>query len=189
MKPRDTNEVCILLGGGIDSTALIAFYLTRQTTVKGIHFNYGQPSLAGERKAVAAVARHYKIPLYKIDLGLKVINNSGEYRCRNGLLLLTAAASLASSNTTLAIGIHRGSPYYDCTPGFVNDIQRLMDGYSGGTLAVEAPFIDFAKANIFAFCRKNNVPVHVTYSCERRSRTPCGKCLSCQDREVFDASQ
>ena len=183
------NEVYILLGGGIDSTALIAFYKARETLIQGIHFNYGQPGLAGERHAVGAITRHYKVPLSKIDLGLRIVSENGEYRCRNGLLILAAAASLSSSHARLAIGIHSGSPYYDCTPAFVDDTQRLLDAYSGGTLVVEAPFLNFTKADIFAFCRKNHVPVNLTYSCERRSRKPCGECLSCRDREAFNAGK
>jgi 7-cyano-7-deazaguanine synthase in queuosine biosynthesis len=71
MLPPDA-DLNLLLGGGIDSAALIAFYLSRGTTVRGFHFNYNQPSFEGENRAVLALAQHYNISLTTIDLGLKL---------------------------------------------------------------------------------------------------------------------
>lgn len=68
-----------LLLGGIDSAALIAFYLSRGFTVRGIHFNYNQPSFEGERHAVLALTQHYNISLNTIDLGLKIACTQGDF--------------------------------------------------------------------------------------------------------------
>lgn len=174
------------MGGGIDSAALIAFYLSRGSTVRGIHFNYNQPSFKGERRAVTALAQHYNIPLTTIDLGLTIACTQGEYHCRNATLLLTAASFLPTKLGRFALGIHAGTPYYDCSRTFILDIQRIFDGYFAGSIQVEAPFIEFTKKDVFKYCKLAQAPTHLTFSCERSSDIPCGKCLSCLDRRALN---
>lgn len=181
-------DVNLLLGGGIDSAALIAFYLSRGLTVKGIHFNYNQPSFEGECHAVLALTRHYNISLNTINLGLKIACTQGEYHCRNATLLLASASILPTKQGRFAIGIHAGTPYYDCSKAFLEDIQQIFNGYFAGGVQVEAPFIDFTKKDIFKYCKIAKVPIEITFSCERRGDIPCGECPSCLDRRALDAS-
>jgi 7-cyano-7-deazaguanine synthase len=61
-------------------------------------------------------------------------------------------------------------------------MQRVLDGYHGGTMYVEAPFLEFSKRDIFDYCLDNGVPVGLTFSCERGSDRPCRQCASCKDR-------
>ncbi len=179
-------EVNVLLSGGIDSTALVAFYLSRDIAVKGVHFKYGQPSFRGEQRAVQQVSSYYKIPVTTISLGLSIASDQGEYYCRNAILLLSAVSIFAAKSARFAIGIHAGTPYYDCSNAFGDDLQKLLDGYFNGSVRVEAPFLEFTKGDILELCKALSVPVNLTYSCERNSDTPCGECLSCIDRKVLD---
>jgi 7-cyano-7-deazaguanine synthase len=79
----------LCLGGGTDSTALIDYYLQEGFNVRGIHFDYGQPSCEGERQAVAAVSRYYNIAVILSDLHPKPMPKpNGEYPCRNALVVL-----------------------------------------------------------------------------------------------------
>jgi 7-cyano-7-deazaguanine synthase len=180
------DEVFLLMGGGLDSTALIPFYHDRNRTVRGIHVDYGQPSAAGERRAALAVCQHYALPFHPLDLGLSLACQQGEYRGRNALLLL-AAVSLAPAPRSVAIGIHAGVPYYDTTATFLADINRLFDGYTSGAAHAEAPFLEFSKADVYAYGLHAGVPFNLTFSCERSSGPPCGVCPSCQDRSVLYA--
>ena len=177
----DELAVKLLLGGGIDSAALIPFYQNRGVALRAVHFNYGQPSAVAERRAARAICRHYKVPLVTHKLGISLACESGEYRGRNALLLMAAAGS-EPSPSSVAIGIHAGAPYYDCSEAFLREINRLFDGYFGGTLPVEAPFVGFDKEGVCAFAREADVPFDLTFSCERTSGAPCGECLSCRDR-------
>jgi 7-cyano-7-deazaguanine synthase len=115
-------------------------------------------------------------------LGFAVECTEGEYHYRNALLVLAAASIAQHAHVGIAIGIHAGPPYYDCTPAFVDDMQRVLDGYHGGSTRVEAPFLEFSKRDIFDFCLGNGVPVELTFSCERGSNRPCQQCASCEDR-------
>lgn len=183
---QDLAEVNLLMSGGIDSTALVAFYLSRDVLVKGFHFNYGHPSFAAEKRAVEKISSHYKISVSTIDLGLSIASNKGEYYCRNATLLFSAASISSSKSARFAIGIHKGTPYYDCSNAFVDDIQRIFDGYFNGSVQIEAPFLELTKGEILSLCNELKVPVEITYSCERNSDSPCGECLSCIDRRVLN---
>ncbi|MBW4695412.1 MAG: 7-cyano-7-deazaguanine synthase [Lyngbya sp. HA4199-MV5] len=68
--------VTVLLSGRIDSTALVAFYLSRGIVVRGIHFDYGQPCFVGEQRAVQRIASHYKTPITTINLGLSITSDN-----------------------------------------------------------------------------------------------------------------
>lgn len=183
---QQPTEVNVLLSGGIDSTALVSFYLARDIAVKGIHFNYGQPCFRGEQRAVQQVSSYYKISTKTISLGFSIANNQGEYHCRNAILLLSAASISLAKPARFVIGIHANAPYYDCSKAFIENIQKLLDGYFNGSAQVETPFLEFTKKDIIELCKALNVPVNLTFSCERNSDIPCGKCLSCTDRRMLD---
>ena len=184
---RSKVKIYLLVGGGTDSAALINFYQSRRANINGVHFNYGQPSLAGERRSINALTEYYKISISSVDFGITISHDKGEYYCRNAILLMAAASTFSVKQGILSLGIHSGTPYYDCSPEFLKDIQHLFDGYFGGTVQVEAPFLDFTKQDIYEYCRINKVPVEITFSCERQGDRPCGECPSCIDRRMLDA--
>jgi 7-cyano-7-deazaguanine synthase len=176
-----TDSVIVLLSGGIDSTAVLDFYLKRKSAVRAIYFDYGQPCSKGEQDALAKVVSHYSVEQQLVKLGVTPMMRKDEYLCRNSLLLF-AAASLESEPTKIAMGIHSDSPYFDCSPLFVRNCQQLLDGYFGGTVRFEAPFLNFVKAQIIDYCKKNKVPLSMTFSCMRGNK-PCGDCPSCLERK------
>lgn len=183
MAKSATKVVHILLGGGIDSSALIPFYLSLGLNAVGIHFNYGQPSAAGERRAVKLIAKHYRIRARMVDLGFRLHIQRGEVRCRNALLLLSAAGLNEHPKMLISMGIHAGTHYYDCSYRFIDNIQVLLDGYFGGSVRFDAPFARFTKTGVYQYCERAKVPLELTFSCERRSDAPCGRCRSYKDRQ------
>jgi 7-cyano-7-deazaguanine synthase len=146
---------------------------------------YGQASDREERKAAAAIADYYAVSLGTLSVnGPRFVQ--GEIRGRNGFLIHTALLAAPSRPTTIMIGIHAGTDYVDCTPEFVDLMQRSLALHSGGEVTLAAPFVDFSKGDIYALARSLQVPVELTYSCERGG-DPCGDCLSCKDRELLSA--
>jgi 7-cyano-7-deazaguanine synthase len=183
------SSVVICCGGGTDSTALVAYYLDRGFDVRCVHFDYGQPSFPGERQAVSAISKYYHVPVRYSELRPKlVIKPNTECPGRNALFVLVAAQFLEHGIGLISLGIHSGMPYYDCTPTFVHQMQHLLDGYFGGAVVLDVPFLHFHKQDIYDYCREHGVPVHLTYSCEQNPNTPCGECLSCLDRRQYDLS-
>jgi 7-cyano-7-deazaguanine synthase len=99
--------------------------------------------------------------------------------------LAAAPAALSEGFGQLALGIHKGSHYYDASLAFVSDAQRVFDGYFGGRIIVTAPLLDITKPEIWQIARAEGLPVDLTYSCLEGSDPPCGCCPSCKDREAL----
>jgi len=175
------KSVAVLASGGIDSTAVVSFYERLGYSVKCIHFQYGQPSAQSEKSAVTAVAKHFHVPLRTIDLGFEMKKSRDEFLGRNAIFVLSAAA-LEPTPAHIALGIHSGSPYYDSSQGFIQDCQRVLDGFFAGTVRVEAPFMEYTKKDILSYCRRHRLPLNLTYSCVRKNGPPCGVCPSCMNR-------
>lgn len=184
-QPRPTAVV--LLSGGLDSAACIAFYRAQAFDLDAVFFDYGQPALAEERKASRKVAAHFDIGVQEIKLRGALRHSVGEVRGRNAVFLLTALMEHPIAQGLIAIGIHAGPPYYDCTPAFLSGVQVLFDGYANGQIKAAAPFLRMNKSEVWRYGQSANLPMEITYSCERGGEQPCGKCASCRDRKKLNA--
>ncbi|MFO0580034.1 MAG: 7-cyano-7-deazaguanine synthase [Polyangia bacterium] len=186
------TKVVVLLSGGIDSASVLAYYRDKakeedeQWEVSALFFDYGQPALSSEWKAAQAIAKHYDVPIQKESLAFALVARRDEYFGRNALFALIAAAQMGWQETTVAMGIHAGI-YYDTTTKFIADLQRVLDGYAQGTSLLIAPFATYTKEGIVRWAQQRQVPLHLTYSCQRRER-PCGRCLACQERRSLLAT-
>lgn len=176
----------LLLSGGIDSAACLAFYLKQGFSVECFHIGFGQPAFIQERVAAERVARHFNVPLKILRWSGSVNFKEGEIVGRNAFLLMSALIEIDGNSGILGTGIHAGTSYFDCSPGFLSLMQTVVDGYCDGRVKLGAPFIEWTKQQIFAFCKSEGVPTDLTYSCERGTEWPCKECLSCQDRSVLD---
>lgn len=179
------RSVIVLLSGGIDSAALVNYYLDEGYKVYGLHLQHGQYSGESERLSAIKIAEYYKINLKIEKLGFQINRRKYELICRNALFVLVAASMLPENIGMIAIGIHSGCDYYDSTGNFIDDCQCLLDGYFHGTVNIDAPFINFTKEEIYDYCIDKSVPIHLTYSCETMNNTPCGSCPSCIDRRLL----
>ena len=158
------------------------FYLRRKVSIQCIHFQYGQPNGQSEAEAVEKLTNYYGLEKSVVQLGFPLMKRKEELLGRNTFFVL-AASSLGVTPARIALGIHSGSPYYDCSRLFIEDCQRVLDGYFQGIVRLEAPFLDFGKRDIVRYCKTNNVPIQLTYSCQTQNYPPCGKCTSCLDRQ------
>lgn len=176
-----------MASGGVDSTACIRYYLERSFTVKALFIDYGQLALLSESIAVDKICNYYGVPLqtYKVaDLNWTV-RNSDELIGRNLLFASVALVNYPESNGLIAMGIHSGTDYFDCSSEFQHKLSELSLIVSGGKIDFDFPFGLWSKGDIVAYCRNNDIPIHLTYSCVM-SNTPCGRCLSCQDRSSYN---
>ena len=185
--PEPNNSVAVLVSGGIDSAALLAFYLSQRFSVRALFVDFGQPAARQESRAAKEVCKHYGVHLSTMTVKSGATFSSGEIPGRNAFLLFSALLVCGARPGMIAIGVHEGPPYYDCSEGFLKSIQTLVDGYAAGKIKIVAPFLKWGKQVIWEFCKKAKVPVGSTYSCEIGGVPPCGKCLSCKDREALDA--
>ena len=177
----------VLLSGGMDSATCLAFYLQAGFRVHCLHVDFGQLASRAESIASKHVAQHFDVLLTVLRWTASTNQLRGEIVGRNAFLLAGASMEIGHRHGVLALGIHAGTRYYDCSPGFVTAMQMILDGYSGGRIRLGTPFLNWSKKEIIAYGRSERVPFHLTYSCERDGNTPCGKCQSCRDRSDLAA--
>lgn len=183
--PVDGKAAEVLLSGGIDSACCAHFLKTRSISVRGIFIDYGQAAAKPEHLAATGVASQLGIPLRTLEAhGVKDFSK-GELIGRNAFLIFSAIFLARVHKGTLAIGIHAGTPYFDCTPGFLSRMQVLAEEHTGGRLTVLAPFLTWEKRAIFKYFQDARLSPDLTYSCESGTTPPCGACASCQDRKLL----
>lgn len=182
---RSQCTCVVLLSGGIDSAACVDFYQRQNFSIRALHVSYGQPSAQQEATAAKAIAKHFRIPLKFVGLDSACRKSASEMIGRNAFLLFTALLEIELPTGILAFGIHSGTPYYDCSPSFLSTVQTLIDGYCGGRIQVAAPFLEWTKKEIWEYAIQHQMPLELTFSCERGLEQPCGLCLSCRDLEAL----
>jgi len=145
--------------------------------------DYGQRSRAAERRSSRTIAARWGCRLAELSVeGL--YPRKGEISGRNALLVHAALAHRPHA-PGLHLGIHAGSGYRDCSPAFVELMQRSLDLHTDGAMRLSAPFIGMSKAELVVLARGAGVPFELTHSCEV-SDEPCRRCRSCRDREALD---
>ncbi len=183
MKKADRAEVCVLASGGIDSTACINFYLDRRLKVLPLFVRYGQPASSAEDRSIRAVCKHFGLrPRIVSVTGFSGLT-SGELCGRNLFLVSVALMATQGLTNIISLGIHSGTRYFDCSADFARKTESMVSSCTDGRVTFGAPFLNWAKQDVFKYCKEANVPVDMTWSCEASSQRPCGKCLSCRDRE------
>lgn len=106
---------------------------------------------------------------------------------RNGLFL-SSAASIALSRDCGVIyyGAHAddaaGFAYPDCSSVFNDAMNTAIYEGSGHQLHIEAPFVNWTKAQVVKLGLELGVPYELTWSCYAGGDSPCGKCGTCIDR-------
>jgi 7-cyano-7-deazaguanine synthase len=179
-------KTIVLFSGGFDSAACAHWLLVQKHLVELLFIDYGQQAAPHEISAAEALSSSLSLTLQRFQLTTGRRHGAGEIRCRNAILILSAILSeFYCEPCLLALGIHAGTPYYDCTPAFLETINRLVGEQSNGTCRVIAPFLTWTKVDIFKYFSASGLDVNLPYSCETGSAPPCGKCLSCRDRELL----
>jgi 7-cyano-7-deazaguanine synthase len=188
MKKASNAEVCVLASGGIDSTACLKFYLDRHYKVLPLFVGYGQPARAAEFRSIHAVCRHFGLHPRVVNItGFRALA-CGELCGRNLFLISVALMATQGSTNLISLGIHAGTRYFDCGSDFMREAESLTSSYTDGRVKLGAPFLNWVKQDVFRYCVEREIPVKMTWSCEASSKKPCGKCLSCRDREGLFAS-
>lgn len=169
-------EVTVLLSGGIDSAAVAALLLQSGHAVDALFVEYGQPAVSMERSASRAIADHYLLRWQSATCGPAPHPWPAG---RNDLLVAVAQRTIGARS--VAIGIHAGAIYPDCSPQWAAAWQALLDVQHGGIVQLMHPLAEFDKGEVYALAQELTVPIELTYSCDA-DQGPCGQCASCLDR-------
>ncbi len=178
------KHVLVLASGGIDSTACIYYYLSRGFSVRTLHVDYGQRAFKPEKKALQSICDHFKIGYRCLCFhGISwSTRNSDEIVGRNLFLAAIGILAYEATHGLIAMGIHSGSEYVDCSPEFQSQLSCLARLLSRHHIDFDFPFGSWYKPEIIAYCKLYDIPVQLTYSCVDSDSDPCGLCLSCLER-------
>lgn len=176
-------DAIVLMSGGIDSTACAHLLKDKGFKVSALFLDYGQVARKPEYDAVKHICDYMNIPLTKEKIFTKANFKEGEIIGRNAFFIFSALMMGHANKGLLAIGVHSGTPYYDCSQPFLKKISDLVSEYTGGKIELIAPFSDWTKNDIILYSKNQDIPLEKTYSCEKGEIPPCKVCVSCTDRE------
>jgi 7-cyano-7-deazaguanine synthase len=183
------KKVTVLFSGGIDSTSCIRFFIDRDYEVRAVFVAFGQAAEAAEGHAVEILKVELGVPVTVVKATSDCSFGMGELVGRNAFLIFAAILQGGCHDGLLAIGVHAGTPYYDCSPTFIDRINVLVQECTNGRVSVVAPFVQWLKDDVYSFFSTLNVSLAKTYSCEAGTSPPCAECASCRDRVRFECSQ
>ena len=157
-------------------------------TISALFVDYGQAAVVRERKASQNIARYLNCHWESRKISPGLTSGKGEIQGRNAFLVATALLTCASKVDVIALAIHGGTPYYDCSPAFAHLMDRMVAEHSDGRIRLLTPFLRWTKTKIVDYSRGAALPISLTYSCEMGQPKPCGICLSCRDRRSLGVS-
>ncbi len=185
MASRQRVQATVLLSGGLDSTACAHFLQQRGSRLRGLFIDHGQAAAGREAAASAALAERLAIPLETCTLSNSCRLGAGELLGRNAMLIFNALFLIRGATDLLALGLHAGVPYFDCSKAFVESAARLLSELTDGRVSLIAPFIAWTKKDVFDYFLTTGLPLALTYSCESGTDPVCGTCASCRDRKAL----
>jgi 7-cyano-7-deazaguanine synthase len=179
------GQATVLMSGGLDSSACAHFLAKRGVEVCGLFINHGQAAAQRESIAGAAMAHFLSIPLDVCVISSDHSFGAGELIGRNAMLIFSSLFITCGRSDLLALGVHAGTSYYDCSNAFFASASRLVSEITDGKTSLIAPFLNWTKQDVFSYFRDAGLPVELSYSCEKGTDPICGRCASCRDREAL----
>ena len=181
--PEGQGAFLILASGGVDSSTLLWLSAKQGLKPTALFLDYGQPAAEAEGQAVARICSGLGVDWRHIRYAGSYFG-PGEIRGRNAFLLHMALMEFPSSSGVVALGIHAGTGYSDCSPEFIDVMQLSYRFHTNGTITAAAPFLHWTKQDVYRLAAELDVPTAQTHSCEA-SNVPCGRCRSCLDRSLI----
>lgn len=211
MQAMKNKKCVVLLSGGLDSTTTLFYVINKGFKPVCLIFDYGQRHKK-EINYAKRIAKYLKLKYYLLKIRLPWKGSSlldkklplpinrlslkkipSTYVPARNLIFLSFAVSLAETIGAKYIFFGANqidfSGYPDCTEIFIKKLQNVIDvgtktSKEGKTIKVKAPLIKFTKAEIVKLGLKLKVPFHLTWSCYKGEKKPCGVCDACKLRAL-----
>lgn len=200
-----------LLSGGLDSSTVLSYAISKGYEVIALSFDYGQRHRK-ELESAKKIADYYGVKHKIMKIDLRAIGGSAltddievpdvtlgaigkeipvTYVPARNTILLSLGLGLAEVTDSSKIFIGANaldySGYPDCRPEYFEAINRTFDlatkkTVEGGKIEVEAPLLRFSKADIVRLAHSLKTPLELTWSCYNGKERACGVCDSCKLR-------
>ncbi len=199
-----TNDVAVLVSGGIDS-AVLTVELTRHfRRVLPLYVRFGLrwelAELAGLREFLRRVARPAVAPLEVLDEPIAEVYgdhwsvagpevpgaadpDEDVYLPGRNLLLVAKASVWCQLRGVgaLALGSLASNPFADGSTGFFDDLEAVVNRGINGSLRLIRPFDRWSKTDVMR--RGAELPLESTFSClDPADHQHCGICNKCEER-------
>lgn len=198
------KKAVILFSGGLDSTTVLFYALSKKYKCHCLIFDYGQKhkkEVSNAQKLAAKLKLNFqtvtiKLPWDKSALINKSVNipvhktikdgyiPSTYVPGRNTLFLsyaISYAETIKAGSIFLGVNAVDFSSYPDCTPEYLKAMRNVTKAL-GNKIKIQAPIEKFSKGKIIKLGMKLKVPYEKTWSCYNGKRIPCGVCDSCKLR-------
>ncbi len=206
----EKRKAVVLLSGGLDSSTVLAYAISKGYDVHAISFDYGQRH-SREMKSSEDLAKYYGVDRKIVHVDLRSIGKSAltddievptrslesisdeipvtYVPARNTIFLAIAAAyaeSIGSTDIFIGANAIDYSGYPDCRPEYFNAMENALSlgteiGLKHG-MHINVPLQYLTKGEIITLGMKLGVPYRLTWSCYRGGDKACGECDSCQLR-------
>lgn len=177
------KQINLLLSGGIDSTAVLFYYRDNGFDVRAYFVHYGHVSNNVEYECAKKVSHYYHTSLNLLRFTGARYAENWEITGRNAFFILAVLMAMHSGSGIISGGLHKGSDYYDSKEDFLHSMSTIIEGYTGGRVQLDFPFMKMTKNEIVAYSQMHKIPLNSTYSCQLGEKKPCGKCPSCIERK------
>jgi 7-cyano-7-deazaguanine synthase len=192
-------SIVTLVSGGLDSTMVAALAAEEGQTQHPLFIDYGQKARDRELAACRGAMAHLGLPKPQIAAlsgfgalirsGLtdpaRDVVNSAFTPGRNALFLLIGASyAVTQSAGAVTIGLldERYRLFPDQSRAFLESAREFLYRALGREIAVVAPLMTMAKADVVRLARERNL-LGRTYSCHEGGPEPCGRCIACREFE------
>ena len=213
-----SQDACVLVSGGIESSVLLNDALGRYDHVTPIyiknHLRWEDTELFCLKNFVRSLKQTNLRPLVILDLtmrdlyenhwsitGIKIPSGKSQddsvYLPGRNIIFLSKAACYAAMKqiSSIEIGVLRGNPFADSTKVFFKKMSDLLSLGLSMDIQVKAPFQKMKKEDVIAFGKK--LPLEFTFSClNPKGYEHCGDCNKCVERKkaffaagVFDKTK
>lgn len=199
----------LLMGGGMDSYAVLLWLINGGSSVTCVHVDYGQTSAKAELKACKLqlnyIHEKYHILTELLELSdyentIHKLNPMGSYlfgdkeaspelNGRN-LVLFLKAVGLAGYKGTVYMGLDKpydgGKPFRDCTIEYFDKVRYLIGRHD---IKVAAPFIKWDKKDVVYWASNLDGDfLDRTMSCwdaivDNDNIVECGVCKHCKTKQ------
>ena len=181
----------VLLSGGMDSAACLAWARMEYDWIDAVFFNYGQRHSEREYRSVIRLTRHFGINHWSLPLKIEspssLTGGDGELRGPDVVvpnrneIMLRQAASLFSPPAVVVMGCCRDDweTFEDCRPEFFDRMRGEL-----APVRIATPVLDLDKRGVFEFAQKygGTALLDLTWSCYAGGDEPCGACGACEAR-------
>jgi 7-cyano-7-deazaguanine synthase len=205
-KNKKGKKAIVLLSGGIDSAVTLYWAHDKGYNIIALSFNYDlRPQ--NEKKATLKFAEHLQIklievpiPFIKESIDLRIegfptpsaVNAPEGFIPSRNLVFYSIAGYYAEVfDCEFIIGGHIAidpKDFPDASPKFFESLESLINKgkhiKEKTTIKLLFPLAKMTKMDVISLAKNLKVPLEWTWSCYSNGEEPCGKCNSCNKRNV-----